>query len=70
MRKPHALVTGGSRGIGAGISKRLAKDGHHVFINYSSNEAKAREVVAEIEKDGGSAELCGFDVSSVPDACL
>ncbi|NCX93713.1 MAG: SDR family NAD(P)-dependent oxidoreductase, partial [Gammaproteobacteria bacterium] len=58
-----ALVTGASRGIGAGIAKRLAREGFRVFVNYSSNEAKAREVVEAIRAEGGQAELCGFDVS-------
>jgi len=63
MSKPVAVVTGGSRGIGAAISKKLAASGFHVFVNYTSNESKAAEVRAEIIQNGGSAELCRFDVS-------
>ncbi len=63
-QKPVALVTGGSRGIGATIVQRLARDGFHVLINYSSNEARAQAVLDQIQAAGGSGELCGFDVSN------
>ncbi len=50
-----ALVTGGSRGIGAGIVRRLAADGVSVLFTYSSSEDKARVLVLEIESEGGKA---------------
>jgi 3-oxoacyl-[acyl-carrier protein] reductase len=50
-----ALVTGGSRGIGAATAIQLAADGATVAISYSSSEAAAREVIATIEASGGKA---------------
>jgi 3-oxoacyl-[acyl-carrier protein] reductase len=58
----RALVTGGSRGIGAAIARALGRAGYTVVINYRSQEAQARAVQAEIESCGGTAVLCGFDV--------
>jgi 3-oxoacyl-[acyl-carrier protein] reductase len=50
-----ALVTGGSRGIGAAIVRRLAADGAVVTFSYVANEAKAADVVAEVKAAGGTA---------------
>jgi 3-oxoacyl-[acyl-carrier protein] reductase len=50
-----ALVTGGSRGIGAAIALRLAKEGTNVAITYVKDEQKAMEVVRAIESSGGKA---------------
>jgi 3-oxoacyl-[acyl-carrier protein] reductase len=50
-----ALVTGGSRGIGAAIAHRLARDGAAVAITYASAKQKADEVVRAIESAGGRA---------------
>lgn len=61
--RKNALVTGGSRGIGASISEKLAGMGYRVFINFTSNEAKAREVAERISSAGGEVILCPFDVS-------
>lgn len=50
-----ALVTGASKGIGAGIAKELAARGAAVAVNYSSSKAEAERVVAEIKAAGGKA---------------
>lgn len=60
----YALVTGGSRGIGASISKELANNGYRVIINYKSSQQSAERLKQEIEDAGGYAELLPFDVSN------
>jgi 3-oxoacyl-[acyl-carrier protein] reductase len=58
-----ALVTGGSRGIGRAVALDLAREGAHVLVNYARSEADAKEVVALIEEEGGSASLIQADVT-------
>jgi len=50
-----ALVTGGGRGIGAAIARRLAEDGAAVAITYSASADRARDLAAQIAADGGRA---------------
>jgi 3-oxoacyl-[acyl-carrier protein] reductase len=59
-----ALVTGGSRGIGAAISKALANQGAKVAVNYARNAEKADEVVQSLLAQDCQAQAYGFDVSS------
>lgn len=58
-----ALVTGGGRGIGAAMCRRLATEGHPVVVNYASNSAAARSVVDEFNSAGGSAVAIAADVA-------
>src|ERR1700712_15285 len=61
------IVTGASRGIGAAIARRAAKEGYAVAVNYVSSKADADKVVAEITGAGGKAVAIQADVSKEAD---
>jgi 3-oxoacyl-[acyl-carrier protein] reductase len=58
-----AIVTGGSRGIGAAVARRLAQDGIAVAINYANSRDAAEALVAEIESGGGHAIAVQADLA-------
>lgn len=61
----YAIVTGGSRGIGRAICKKLAEDtDYHILINYQSNEAAALTTLQEVQSVGGNGEIIQFDVAN------
>src|SRR6266446_2004942 len=62
-----ALVTGGSRGIGEGIVRRLASDGAAVAFTYSSSEEKAKQLAGEIKDTGGNVVPIKADSASAED---
>jgi len=61
------VVTGASKGIGAGIAKRAAAEGAKVVVNYASGRGDAERVVAEIGDKGGTAVAIQADVSRIED---
>jgi 3-oxoacyl-[acyl-carrier protein] reductase len=62
-----AVVTGASKGIGAGIAKDLAAQGASVVVNYSSSKAAAEKVVSDITSGGGKAVAVQGDVAKQAD---
>ncbi len=62
-----AVVTGASKGIGAGIAKALAEAGASVVVNYAGSKEGAERTVAEITKAGGKAVAVQADVSKAAD---
>ncbi|MFZ3572554.1 SDR family NAD(P)-dependent oxidoreductase [Streptomyces sp. BH097] len=58
-----ALVTGGAGGIGSAVCRRLAADGYHVVVGVHTGAGRAEELVTDIEKAGGTAEVVRFDVA-------
>src|SRR5579862_1845033 len=62
-----AVVTGASKGIGAGIAKGLAAEGASVVVNYSSSKDGAERVVADIKAKGGKAVAVQGDVAKAKD---
>ena len=63
LKDKVAIVTGGSKGIGAGIARQLAADGAKVIVNYASGKSSADNVVADIQAAGGQAVAVAADVT-------
>ena len=67
LKNQVAVVTGASKGIGAGIALALAREGAAVVVNYASSKDGADKVVSQITKEGGRAIAVQADVSKQAD---
>ncbi len=67
---PLAVVTGGGRGIGASISKRLSVDGYRVLLTYNRSSGPAEMIVEEIRQTGGDAVAVKVDCSEPGDIMI
>lgn len=65
----HALVTGGSRGIGRAVCIKLARMGYQVIINYVSHPEEAQKTLELVREAGQDGELLPFDVSRHEEVC-
>lgn len=64
MTMKYALVTGGSRGIGRAVCKKLAEMGYHILINYAHNREEAEKTLALVREVGQEGTLMPFDVTN------
>ncbi len=62
LKQKHALVTGGSRGIGRGIALKLAEEGAKIAVHYYRNESAAKDTLAEVRKRGSDGFVVQADV--------
>ena len=67
MGRPVALITGGSRGIGAGIALEMSKAGYDIAITYNSSKDHAMDVIARVEANGVNATVIRADISKLED---
>ena len=65
--KKIAVITGGSRGIGAAVCRRLAREGFRVYINYNNSPEPAEELARQLTKEGLDAKAVFADVTKEED---